>query len=156
QTTGGEERSDGTRSALGFLLDITERKRLEDQLTQAQRMEAVGRLAGGIAHDFNNLLTVIIGATEFMLDALPHDHPCRREAIDVGGAAERAARLVGQLLAFSRNQVLAPALLDVNDVVRDMEDLLRRLLGGTVDVSLDLDSRLQPVWVDRSQLEQVI
>jgi len=156
QTTGGEERSDGTRSALGFLLDITERKRLEDQLTQAQRMEAVGRLAGGIAHDFNNLLTVIIGATEFMLDALPPDHPCRREAIDVGGAAERAARLVGQLLAFSRNQVLAPALLDVNDVVCDMEDLLRRLLGGTVDVALDLDSRLQPVWVDRSQLEQVI
>jgi len=156
QTTSGEERSDGSRSALGFLLDVTERKRLEEQLTQAQRMEAVGRLAGGIAHDFNNLLTVIIGATEFMLAALPLDHPSRRDAVDVSGAAERAARLVGQLLAFSRNQVLEPALLDVNDVVRDMEDLLRRLLPGTIEVTLDLDSRLQPVWVDRSQLEQVI
>src|SRR5437868_15392822 len=101
--------------------DVTERHALEEQLRQSQKMEAVGRLAGGVAHDFNNLLTVIKGYSELMLDQIQAADPMRAEVEEVKRAADRAAALTRQLLAFSRKQVLAPKVLDMNSVVTNME-----------------------------------
>src|SRR5207237_2383018 len=109
--------------------DITERRALEEQLRQSQKMEAVGRLAGGVAHDFNNLLTVIKGYSELMLDELKESEPLRSELDEIKKAADRAATLTRQLLAFSRQQVMAPKVLDLNSVVGNMDKLLTRLLG---------------------------
>ncbi|MEZ5099808.1 MAG: ATP-binding protein [Thermoleophilia bacterium] len=144
------------RPARGFLLDITERKRLEEQLLQSQRLEAVGRLAGGVAHDFNNLLTAIIGSAEFLLDELPDDDPRRVDALEVRAAADRAARLTGQLLAFSRKQILEPTVLDLNAVVREVDRMLGRLIGEDVELVTHLDPCLPTVHADRGQIEQVV
>ena len=116
------------------LADITERRQLEAQLRQAQKMEAVGQLAGGVAHDFNNLLTVIVGRCYLMLSKLAPDDALRREVELVRGAAERAARLTRQLLAFSRKQVLEPRVLDLNETVTGIEPLLRRLIGEDIEI----------------------
>ena len=113
--------------------DLTRQKELEAQLRQAQKMEAVGRLAGGIAHDFNNLLTAISGYSEFLIDG-EEDERLRRHAEEIKKAAARAAALTGQLLAFSRRQVLQPRVLDLNDVVSDMDMMLRRLIGEDVEL----------------------
>ncbi len=135
---------DGSGAAVGYvamLTDARERKRLEAELRQAQKMEAVGRLAGGIAHDFNNLLTVMRGGADFILDALPADSPIAADARDVRMAADRAAGLTRQLLAFSRRQTLAPRALDLNAVVRALEPMLRRLIGTDVELSHPARSR---------------
>jgi len=143
--------------------DVTDRKRAEESLRVAderlrgvQKMEAVGRLAAGVAHDFNNLLTAILGSTDLLLESLPADHPGHEDALETRRAAMRAADLTRQLLAFSRQQVLAPRVLDVNDVVRDVERLLRRLIGEDVELRIVPASELAAVQADASQLEQVL
>jgi two-component system, cell cycle sensor histidine kinase and response regulator CckA len=143
--------------------DVTERNEAEaalrasqQQLLQAQKMDAVGRLAGGVAHDFNNLLTAIRGNAELLLMDLPEDAPEREEVDEIRRAADRAAALTRQLLAFSRRQVLQPRVLDLNAVVRDMEKMLRRLIGEDVELVAILDERLGRVRADPGQVEQVI
>ncbi len=136
--------------------DITERKRLEEQLRQAQKMEVVGRLAGGVAHDFNNLLTAIGGYATFAQDALPPDHPARPDLEQVLKTVARAARLTGQLLAFSRRQTITPQPLNLNDVVTDASKMLRRLIGEDIELVLALASDLGTIQADPGQLEQVL
>ena len=136
--------------------DASGRKALEEQLRQAQRLEAVGRLAGGIAHDFNNILTVIDGYNDMLLYSLDPDDARRYDAIEVKRAAERAARLTRQLLAFSRRQVLQPQVLTLNDVVRELQSLLRRTIGEDVSLETALCEDACRVKADRGQLEQVL
>jgi two-component system cell cycle sensor histidine kinase/response regulator CckA len=142
---------------LGIARDITERKQLEAQLRQAQKMEAVGRLAGGVAHDFNNLVTVITGFSEIMLHRHLGDHDPLREPIEeIQKAGERAASLTRQLLAFSRRQVLQPKVLDLNAVVADIDKMLRRLIGEDIELITVLNPGLRPVKADPGQVEQII
>ncbi len=143
-------------TVIGVAADVTAKLALEGQLRQAQKMEAVGRLAGGIAHDFNNLLTAILSYVDFVLVSLGPDHPARDDAEEVRRAALKAADLTRQLLAFSRRQVLQPKLLDLNAIVTEMEKLLRRLIGEDVALVTDLATDLGRVRADPSQLEQVI
>lgn len=137
--------------------DVTMELRREEQLRQAQKMEAVGRLAGGVAHDFNNLLTAISGYTGLLLDRYsdPAD-PTHRDLAQIQKAGERAAGLTRQLLAFSRKQVLQPEVIDLNETVADMDSMLRRLLGEDIDIRTHLAPGLGRVLADRGQLEQVI
>jgi PAS domain S-box-containing protein len=141
---------------LVYLRDITERKSLEAQLVQAQKMEAVGQLAGGIAHDFNNLLTAILGSTELLLAVTDGSDPRRDDIQEIDRAAHRAAGLVRQLLAYSRRQVMQPRLVNLNAIVREMGGLLRRVLGERIALRLELDSSLGDVIADPGQIEQVI
>jgi PAS domain S-box-containing protein len=140
---------------IAVVRDLTRQKELEAQLRQAQKMEAVGRLAGGVAHDFNNLLTAIAGYSEFLIAGLT-DEKLRRHAQEIGKASSRAAALTGQLLAFSRRQVLQPRVLDLNAVVSDMDMMLRRLIGEDVELVAMLDPQLASIQADPTQLEQVI
>jgi signal transduction histidine kinase/ActR/RegA family two-component response regulator len=128
----------------------------EHRLRQAQRMEAVGRLAGGIAHDFNNLLTVILGFSEFLVDQIPEDQPAHRDAIEIRQAAHRATRLTRQLLAFSRQQVLERRVIDLVQAVRDMQPMLTRLLGADVQFTFTHADPPQLVLMDAGQFEQVV
>ncbi len=137
-------------------VDVTERKRLEEQFRQAQKMEAVGQLAGGVAHDFNNLLTIISGYSEILLPGLPTDDPRREMIGQIHEAGERAAALTRQLLAFSRKAVLEPKILDLNELVREHEKMLRRLIGEDVELTTTLDSALSPVKADPGQVGQII
>src|SRR5881398_3958214 len=141
---------------LGIGRDVTERLGLEQQLRQAQKMEAVGRLAGGIAHDFNNILTAITGHADLLLEDLGHHDPRRADVDEIRRSAERAAGLTRQLLAFSRQQVLQPKVVDLNALVLDMDKLLRRLIGEDVELATVLDPALGRVTADPGQLEQVI
>jgi two-component system, cell cycle sensor histidine kinase and response regulator CckA len=141
---------------LALIDDVTGVKRLEQQVFQAQKMEAVGRLAGGVAHDFNNLLTAILASTDLLLETLPADHPGREEAQETRKAALRAADLTRQLLAFSRQQVLAPRVLDLNEIVANLDKMLRRLIGDDVELRTALAPALGAVRADPGQLEQVI
>ncbi|MGH9945533.1 MAG: ATP-binding protein, partial [Pyrinomonadaceae bacterium] len=141
---------------LGVARDVTERKGLEEQLRQAQKMEAVGRLAGGVAHDFNNLLTAITGYSDLSLRRLADNPAVRRNLEEVKKAAERAAGLTRQLLAFSRKQVLQPKVIVLNDVIHDMNKMLQRLIGEDVELRAELDPRLGRVKADPGQIEQVI
>ncbi|MGA3170157.1 MAG: PAS domain S-box protein [Chthoniobacteraceae bacterium] len=136
--------------------DTTERKHLQEQFHQAQKMEAVGRLAGGIAHDFNNLLTAIIGYNDLVLGGLNLQDPLRCSADEVRKAAERGARLTKQLLAVSRNQALQPRVLDLNASVAEIEKMLRRLLGDEVELSVIPSPKTACVKADPSQIEQVL
>ncbi|MBI1916403.1 MAG: response regulator [Planctomycetes bacterium] len=133
-----------------------ERRRTEEALRQAQKMEAVGRLAGGIAHDFNNMMTVVCGFSETLLDQLPPDAPVRELVEEIRKAGERCAALTRQLLAFSRKQLFALRALDLNAVLAGMENMLRPLLGEDIDLVLALDPALGRVRGDPAQLEQVI
>ncbi len=128
----------------------------EAQLRQAQKMEAIGRLAGGIAHDFNNLLTVINGYTDLLLRKLGADDPLRVNATEIGKAGDRAAVLTRQLLAFSRRQVLAPKILDLNSVLQNMDTMLRRMVGEDVELVLRFQPDLGRVKADPGQMEQVV
>jgi PAS domain S-box-containing protein len=159
---GGERRIEFVATAnvrpgrhIAVVRDLTPQKELETQLRQAQKMEAVGRLAGGIAHDFNNLLTAISGYSEFLIEGL-EDERLRRHADEIRKAAARAASLTGQLLAFSRRQVLQPRVLDLNAVVSDMDMMLRRLIGEDVELVTLLDPAIGHVQADPTQVEQVI
>jgi len=136
--------------------DITERRALEEQLRHSQKMEAVGRLAGGVAHDFNNLLTVIKGYSDLLMNEIDSADPMYGEVEEIRKAADRAASLTRQLLAFSRRQVLAPKVLDLNSIITNMDKLLRRLLGEDVELTIRLDTKLGHVKADPGQLEQVI
>jgi two-component system cell cycle sensor histidine kinase/response regulator CckA len=136
--------------------DITDRRQLEEQLRQAQKMDAVGRLAGGVAHDFNNLLMVINGYTEVLLDQLEQDSPMHNKVQSIQQAADRAANLTRQLLAFSRKQLLELKVVDVNAVVGDMERLLRPLIGENIELITRFSSETGHTRADAGQLEQVI
>ena len=144
------------RVVLGVSSDVTERRKLEDQLRQSQKLEAVGLLAGGIAHDFNNLLTAIGGYTEFVLDTLDGADSRKEDLQEVAKAAKRGAALTRQLLAVSRRQILQPTVVDVNAMVSDVQNLLRRTIPENITLQLDLSSALEPVRADRGQLEQVL
>ncbi|MBX9622319.1 MAG: PAS domain S-box protein [Gemmataceae bacterium] len=141
---------------VGLTEDVTDRRRLEDQYRQGQKMEAVGRLAGGVAHDFNNLLTVINGNAELVLEFLRPDDPARALVEDVRRAGDRSAGLTRQLLAFSRREVVAPRVLDPNAVVRDLERMLRRVIGEDVRLEAALCPDAGHVRADRGQLEQAV
>jgi two-component system cell cycle sensor histidine kinase/response regulator CckA len=141
---------------LGVATDITERKRLETELVHAHKLEAVGRLAGGVAHDFNNMLTAIKSYSELLRDALEPGDERRSDAEEITKAADRAAVLTRQLLAFGRRQILEPRVLDVNRTVVEVQQMLRRLLVGDVVFVTDLSPGLWPVMADAGQLEQVL
>jgi nitrogen-specific signal transduction histidine kinase/CheY-like chemotaxis protein len=136
--------------------DVTERRALEEQLRQSQKMDAVGRLAGGVAHDFNNLLTVILGRSELLLARYRADDRTRQQIDLIRTTAQQAAALTAQLLAFSRKQVVAPRRLDLNEVVTRMEQLLRRLIGEDLALRIILGPSLGHVKVDPGQMDQVI
>jgi two-component system cell cycle sensor histidine kinase/response regulator CckA len=138
------------------LRDMTERRTLEDQFRQAQKMEAVGRLAGGVAHDFNNLLTVILSYADMLIEGLAAQDPRADDLGEIRKAAVTAGSLTRQLLAFSRQQVIEPRLLDLNEVVASSEKMLRRLIGEDVDVKTELSSTALTVMIDAGQLEQVM
>ena len=140
----------------GVSIDVTDRRSLEAQLRQSHRMEAIGLLAGGIAHDFNNLLTAIGGYTEMVLHTFDDGDARREDLNEVAKATMRAAALTRQLLAVSRRQILQPTVLDVNGMVADVENLLRRTIPENIDLQLELSSVLDPVQADRGQLEQVV
>ena len=141
---------------IGGMTDETERKNLEAQLLQSQKMEAVGQLAGGIAHDFNNLLTIILGYSEVLMTMTPADSPAVSMLGGIQDAGERAANLTQQLLAFSRKQILAPRLLNLNAVIHDVEKMLRRLIGEDIEIVTHLLPALSQVRIDPGQLQQVI
>jgi len=136
--------------------DITKMKQLEEQFRQAQKMEAVGQLAGGLAHDFNNLLAIISSCSEVLLMDLPSGDPARGLLTEIKDAGERAAALTGQLLAFGRKQVLKPRVLELNAVVGHCQRMLKRLVGGGVDLVAVLDPALGRVKTDPGQIEQVL
>jgi PAS domain S-box-containing protein len=147
----------GTVTGASIIIrDITQRKRLEDQLRQAQKMEAIGHLAGGVAHDFNNLLTVILGYSQLVQTQMPPHAPLAGALEGILKAGDRAAALTRQLLAFSRRQILEPKVLDLNALVADMEKMLGRLIGEDIDLAIRLDPTLDHVRVDPGQLDQVL
>ncbi len=135
---------------------IGERRRLEEQLRQVQKMDAIGRLSGGVAHDFNNLLGVIIGYGEVLRDGISEKDPLRSSIDQILKAGHRAASLTRQLLAFSRQQVLEPRVLILNSVVSDMEKMLRRLIGEDIELNISLDPTAAKIKADQGQIEQVI
>jgi PAS domain S-box-containing protein len=140
----------------GVVEDVTERRRLEEQLRQAQKMEAVGRLAGGVAHDFNNLLTIVIGYSDLLLKKLTASDGIRPCLEEIKKAGERAALLTRQLLAFSRKQVLQPQILDLNSLLTNVDEMLRRVIGEDIELVTRLPSGLGRVKADPGQIEQVI
>jgi two-component system cell cycle sensor histidine kinase/response regulator CckA len=149
-------RGQGTHMFTAFLRDITDRKRLEDQVRQAQKMDAIGQLAGGVAHDFNNLLTVITGFSELLLQRLRPDDPTRKMVDEIRKAGERSAGLTRQLLTFSRQEVVVPRVLGLNQVITDLEKMLHRIIGEDVKLSTALGLGLGSVQADPGQIDQVI
>jgi PAS domain S-box-containing protein len=142
--------------AVGVVLDITDRRALEEQYQQAQKMEAIGRLAGGVAHDFNNLLTSILGYCELLTADLDGDDPRRADIAQIAHAGTTAATLTRQLLAFSRKQIIEPRVLDLNAVVAAMRSLIERLIGEDIRVVVSLSSQPLLIRADRGQIEQTI
>ncbi len=140
----------------GLLQDITERRVLEEQLVQAQKLQSIGRLAGGVAHDFNNLLTAILGNAELALMDLPDDHLARENVQEIVKAAERAASLTRQLLSFARKQMIEPVPLDLSAVVAGSIEMLRRLLGEDIEIMADLEDGLGIVEADPGQVQQLL
>lgn len=150
---GGEGRLEG---CVHVARDLSERRRLEEQLRQSQKMEAIGRLAGGVAHDFNNMLSVIVGFTEEALAKTGPADPISKDLLEVRSAAERSANLTRQLLAFSRRQPIEPKVIELNPRLRSMEGMLSRLLGEDIGVRFELFPGLWPVRVDPSQMDQAV
>ncbi|WP_439659601.1 substrate-binding domain-containing protein [Lentzea sp. HUAS TT2] len=151
------ELEDRVRERTAALVDeIAERERLETQLRQTQKMEAIGRLTGGIAHDFNNILTVVNGNSEMLLRRTAPDDPRRPEIEDIQHAGERAANLTRQLLAFTRQQVLHPARIDLGKTITKVRTMLTTLVGEDVELTLNLPAHVSPVWADAGQVEQIL
>ena len=146
----------GGLEVFGLATDVTERRSLEQQLVQSQKMEAIGRLAGGIAHDFNNLLTAILGYARFAKAGLPEGSQVREDVHQIELAGDRAAALTGQLLAYARRQIVAPRTADVNELVGRMQRMLRRLIGEDVALDLACAPGLWPTRIDSAQFEQVL
>ncbi|MEW6236728.1 MAG: Cache 3/Cache 2 fusion domain-containing protein [Candidatus Omnitrophota bacterium] len=140
----------------GFVIDITERKRLEEQLLQSQKMDAVGQLAGGIAHDFNNLLTIISGYSELVFNKLAQNDPLRDKLKEIINAAERASSLTKQLLVFSRKQVFQPVIVNLNELILNMEKMLRRLIGEHIELTASLSRESGCLKADPTQIEQIV
>jgi PAS domain S-box-containing protein len=152
-----EERTADLLSANSRLVrEMAEREALEEQFRQAQKMEAIGRLAGGVAHDFNNLLTAIMGYTGLLLDEAADDSPTQHDLLEVLKAAKHATALTQQLLAFSRKQVLQPRVISLNSVIGEMEMLLRRLIGEDIDLIINLRPNIGQVRADAGQIQQVV
>ncbi|MBL0157213.1 MAG: PAS domain S-box protein [Bryobacterales bacterium] len=154
---------EGQPAALIFFRDISERKRqqqenqrLEEMLRQAQKMESIGRLAGGVAHDFNNHLTVINGFSELVLDQIGHDSPLHQPVSEIRKSGERAAAITRQLLAFSRKQILDPQSMNLNALIRDLSNMLRRLLGEDIAFRIHLEPGLGAIVADSSQMSQIL
>src|SRR5438445_108948 len=147
---------EGTATLLGVSTEITERKRLEEQLLQSQKMEAVGQLAGGVAHDFNNILTAIVGYTDLLAAELGTNVQQLEDLEEIRKAARRAAALTRQLLAFSRKQVLEPRIIDVNGVVMNLDKMLRSLISENIELKTVLADDLAAARADPNQIEQVI
>jgi two-component system cell cycle sensor histidine kinase/response regulator CckA len=145
-----------TLYAVAVAREITERKQLEAQLMQAQKMEAVARLAGGVAHDFNNLLTAILGNCEMLLQDLPENDPRRLYAAEIIETVERASTLTRELLAFGRKQITQPRVINLNELISGMEKMVRHILGEEIELILVLDPALAAVKVDPGQMDQVI
>jgi PAS domain S-box-containing protein len=152
----GEAKQDGESIFVGIIHDLTDRKRTEEQLVQAQKMEIVGQLSGGIAHDFNNLLTVIVGNAEFLGEQLKPREDLRRLADDIGLAGERGAELTQRLLAFGRRQTLRPVEIDCNSLLDTMHKLLRRTIREDIEIKTDFDPDLRSAYADAAQLESAI
>lgn len=146
----------GYAGALAMVMDVSQRKRLEDQLRQAQKMEAIGNLAGGVAHDFNNILSVILGYAEMILEGLKPGDPLRDDLEELNRASERARDLTAQLLAFSRRQILEPRTLDLNRVLSGLESMLRRLLREDIELSFLTSQDIGTVRADSGQIEQIV
>lgn len=144
------------KRVIGAISDKTQQQSLEGQLRQAQKMEAIGRLAGGIAHDFNNILTVIRMSSEFLLADIPESDERHQDAQEIMKASDRASRLTRQLLAFSRHQVLNPRLLSVNEIVSGMDGMVRRVVPENIELITELDPALSLVRADAGQMEQVV
>jgi len=136
--------------------DITDKKQFQQQVIQAQKMESIGRLAGGIAHDFNNILQAILGFSDILLNAMTPTNAHRADVEEIQKAANRAASLTRQLLAFSRKQIIELKPINLNDVVRNMESMLRRVIGENIDLGTALDPDLQLVNADAGQIEAII
>ncbi len=141
---------------LGIVRDVTRQRELERQVLEGQKMEAIGRLAGGVAHDFNNLLTAIIGYGDLVRQSVPSDDPLAPQVDQIRKAGRRGAELTRQLLAFSRKQVMKPTILDLNEVLTELEKLLRRVISEEIELHTDLAPDLKPVKADRGQVEQVL
>ncbi|MHB8788331.1 MAG: ATP-binding protein [Desulfobulbaceae bacterium] len=146
----------GKRLLHSIIHDITEHRKLEEQYRQAQKMEAVGRLAGGVAHDFNNILGVIIGYAELALERVGQGDPLRDDLQEIHTAAERSRNIVQQLLAFARKETIAPEVLDLNVTVESLLKILRRLIGEDIDLTWRPGNGLEPVFIDPSQLDQIL
>jgi two-component system, cell cycle sensor histidine kinase and response regulator CckA len=146
----------GRSLAIGFVTDISERQRLEGQLRQSQKMEAIGQLAGGVAHDFNNLLTIIQGYSSMSLESLDPDHPLREPIEEIERAALSAAGLTRQLLAFSRRQVVQPRIMNLNTVIHEVERMLRRVIGEDVELILAPVEGVDEIRCDPGLSEQVL
>jgi two-component system, cell cycle sensor histidine kinase and response regulator CckA len=136
--------------------DVTEKQRLEELLRQSQKLEVIGQLAGGVAHDFNNILTAILGFCELLLTELEPHHVGREDVLEIKTAGQRAAALTRQLLAFSRKQILQPNVLDINDVIKGMEPMLRRLIAAHIDLVVSLQDDIGSIKIDPTQLEQIV
>jgi PAS domain S-box-containing protein len=152
----GEAKQEGESIFVGIIHDLTDRKRTEEQLVQAQKMETVGQLSGGIAHDFNNLLTVIVGNAEFLGDQLKSREDLKRLAEDIGRAGERGAELTQRLLAFSRRQTLRPIAIDCNELLGSVHKLLSRTLREDIEINTAFETGLHPAYADPGQLESAI
>jgi PAS domain S-box-containing protein len=155
--TSGPIADDGAiAGAVVAFRDISERLRLEGQLLQAQKLESIGRLSGGIAHDFNNMLTTIMGCAELASDTLPPDHPAQQDLQTIQNATDRASALTRQLLTFARKQAIAVQTLDLNELLDDIDRLLRRLIGADISLVAHPAPGLWPISADRNQIEQVL
>ncbi len=150
-----KDSSGNTVSAIEIIIDVTEKRKLEEQLRQSQKLEAIGQLAGGIAHDFNNMLTAIIGYGSLLSNNIEKDSPLKPFVDHILSSAEKSANLTGQLLAFSRKQVISPRQVDLNGLIRGMDRLLQRVIGEDIELQLTLSGKDLFVMVDPGQLEQV-
>lgn len=146
----------GAVTLRGVMIDVTEQRMLEEHLRQSQKMEAIGRLAGGIAHDFNNALGVIMNYSEFLRDRLAHDDELLEDVAEIRRAAERAATLTRQLLAFSRKGIVSPAVIEINDLIASIGKLLRRMITEDIQLELELQPQLWNVKADPGHIEQVL